>query len=251
MDREKLAFAGVARQAGLVRGGEVSSTELVELYLERIERLEPELNAFRIVMADRALADARQADARRGGIAEDAKRFAQPDRLQRRTRGFARLGDLIPRAVLDRTIADEARHAARIGELFRDHDFLLTPTAARPPVKAGQWEGLGALRTLLGMAAVYPFTGIWNMTGQPAISLPAPPASDGLPIGAQLIAPRDGEGRVLALAAQLEGELGCPRTARPSTEPKPSPAGAGPGPGSRSRPRSRPSAASPSACRAR
>src|ERR671918_31247 len=70
MEREDLAFAGVARQAELVRAGEVSSTELVELYLERIERLEPELNAFRVVMAERALADARQADARRGAGGE-------------------------------------------------------------------------------------------------------------------------------------------------------------------------------------
>src|SRR5918997_4380528 len=65
MDREELAFAGVARQAELVRRGEVSSTELVELYLERIGRLEPELNAFRIVMAERAVAHAPQADSRR------------------------------------------------------------------------------------------------------------------------------------------------------------------------------------------
>src|SRR4051794_9890463 len=63
---ESLAFAGVAAQADLIRSGEASSTELVELYLERIERLDPELNAFRVVMAERALADAKQADARRG-----------------------------------------------------------------------------------------------------------------------------------------------------------------------------------------
>ena len=36
-----MAFAGVVRQAELVRSGEVSARELVELYLERIERLEP------------------------------------------------------------------------------------------------------------------------------------------------------------------------------------------------------------------
>jgi amidase len=144
------------------------------------------------------------------GIAEDSKRFAQPERLQRRTRGFVRLGHLIPAPLLERAIRDETRHAARIGELFSDHDVLLTPTAARPPVKAAQWEGLGALRTLLEMAMAYPFTGIWNMTGQPAISIPAPPASDGLPVGAQLIAPWDGEGRLLALAAQLERQLGWP-----------------------------------------
>jgi amidase len=61
----ELAFAGVVRQAELVRSGEVSSRELVELYLERIERLDPELNAFRTVLRERALADAGQADARR------------------------------------------------------------------------------------------------------------------------------------------------------------------------------------------
>ena len=65
MDRDELAFAGVVRQAELVRAGEVGARELVELYLERIERLDPELNAFRNVMRERALADADQADARR------------------------------------------------------------------------------------------------------------------------------------------------------------------------------------------
>ena len=58
MERDELAFAGVARQAELIRAGDVSSRELVELYLERIERLDPELNAFRKVMAERALVDA-------------------------------------------------------------------------------------------------------------------------------------------------------------------------------------------------
>jgi amidase len=70
MDPEDVAFAGAARQTELIRAGEVSSLDLVELYLERIERLEPELNAFRVVMAGRALADARQADARRGAGGE-------------------------------------------------------------------------------------------------------------------------------------------------------------------------------------
>jgi amidase len=66
VDKVDLAFAGLANQAELIRDGEVSSRELVELYLERIERLDPQLNAYRIVMAERALAEADQADARRG-----------------------------------------------------------------------------------------------------------------------------------------------------------------------------------------
>jgi amidase len=66
MDSLDLAYAGVARQAALVRSGEVSPVELVELHLRRIERLEPRLNAFRVVFAERALAEARQAEGRRG-----------------------------------------------------------------------------------------------------------------------------------------------------------------------------------------
>ena len=61
---EELAFAGVARQAELVRSGEVTPRELVELCLERIARLDPQLNAFRIVFRERALAEADQAQAR-------------------------------------------------------------------------------------------------------------------------------------------------------------------------------------------
>ncbi len=64
MDPTELAFAGVVRAAQLIRDGEVSSRELTELYLERIERIDPEVNAFRVVLAERALAEADRADAR-------------------------------------------------------------------------------------------------------------------------------------------------------------------------------------------
>src|SRR5215210_7790278 len=70
MEPTDLAFAGVGRQAELVRSGEVSSRELVELYLGRIDRLQPQLNCFSKVMDERGLAEAQQADARRGAHAE-------------------------------------------------------------------------------------------------------------------------------------------------------------------------------------
>ena len=60
-----LAFAGIVRQAEAIRGGEVSATELTQLMLDRIERIDPELGAYRVVMAERALAEAAQADSRR------------------------------------------------------------------------------------------------------------------------------------------------------------------------------------------
>ena len=65
MDPADLAFTPITRQAELVRSGEVSPRELVETYLERIERLDPTLNAFRVVLPERALAEAQQAEARR------------------------------------------------------------------------------------------------------------------------------------------------------------------------------------------
>jgi amidase len=67
MDAAELAFAGVVRQAELVRAGEVTPRELVETYLERIDRLDPQLNAFRSVYRERALAEADQAAARLKG----------------------------------------------------------------------------------------------------------------------------------------------------------------------------------------
>ena len=61
---QDLAFAGAARQAELLRARELSSRELVQLYLERIERLDPQLNSFRVVLGEQALAEAEQAQAR-------------------------------------------------------------------------------------------------------------------------------------------------------------------------------------------
>src|SRR4051812_21515988 len=86
------------------------------------------------------------------GIYDDAASMPRSERLQRRTRGFARIGGRIPQALVRRALKDEARHAVRLGELFSSFDLLLTPVSTRPPVGATEWEGLGATRTLLGMS---------------------------------------------------------------------------------------------------
>ena len=67
MSDADLAFAGISREAGMLAAGEVSSQRLVDIYLERIERLNPQLNAFTDVFAERARADAEAADARIAG----------------------------------------------------------------------------------------------------------------------------------------------------------------------------------------
>jgi Asp-tRNA(Asn)/Glu-tRNA(Gln) amidotransferase A subunit family amidase len=49
-----------------------------------------------------------------------------------------------------------------------------------------------------------PYTQLANLTGRPAMSVPLHWTPDGLPLGVQFVAPLDGEGTLLRLAAQLE-----------------------------------------------
>ena len=141
-----------------------------------------------------------------GGIAEEARRVPHRERLERRTKGYARMGAPYRGALMKRIRADEARHTARIGRLFADHDVLLTPVAASPPVEVGRWEGLGAARTFAGQLLTYPFAAVWNATGQPAAAVPAGLSGDGLPLSVQLVGRPDDEATLLSLAAQIESE---------------------------------------------
>jgi amidase len=58
MNKTDIAFAGAGELARMLAGGAITAPELVELYLERIARLNPELNAYRVVPADTARMEA-------------------------------------------------------------------------------------------------------------------------------------------------------------------------------------------------
>jgi amidase len=99
------------------------------------------------------------------------------------------------------------RLARRIMRFWNDHDVLLTPTLAQPPLPIGALrpkEGEPQMKMLENSAGFVPLTPLWNVTGQPAISLPLSMSPDGLPIGVQLVGPPAGEELLLSLAAQLE-----------------------------------------------
>jgi len=85
------------------------------------------------------------------------------------------------------------------------YDLLLTPTLAAPTPLIGAVDGnhRDPASTLLGAIPYAAFTLVWNVTGQPAISLPLGEV-DGLPLGVQLVAAAGGEPLLLAVAAQLE-----------------------------------------------
>ena len=81
------------------------------------------------------------------------------------------------------------------------HDLLLTPVIAAPPPPIGYLSGPeGGMR----VRELLQFTAQFNVTGQPAISLPLYWTSDGLPVGVQLVAAYGREDVLVRVAAQLE-----------------------------------------------
>ncbi|MEC9338563.1 MAG: amidase family protein, partial [Actinomycetota bacterium] len=93
-------------------------------------------------------------------------------------------------------------YARKMAEWWNEFDVLLTPVISEPPPKLGELRDpkLGTKR----LREILLFTAQFNITGQPAISLPLHMSSDGLPVGIQLVGPMHGEGLLLQLGNQLE-----------------------------------------------
>ena len=138
------------------------------------------------------------------GIHDDARAVEHPERLERRTRGMARLGALVPAGQVAKARAAEEAMAARIDAIFDHADVVLTPGPSGPPFRVGQFQGRGALWTLNAVAAKVPWYGVFNATGQPAASVPAGFDAAGLPLAVQLVARPGDEATLLSLAAQIE-----------------------------------------------
>jgi amidase len=85
------------------------------------------------------------------------------------------------------------------------YDAILTPTLAQPPVPIGWFTEAGdPAEDFERQKQFTPFTSAYNMSGQPAISLPLHWNADGLPIGVMLVGRPAGEGALISLAAQVE-----------------------------------------------
>jgi len=96
----------------------------------------------------------------------------------------------------------------QVAAFFRDYDVLLTPTVATPPPMLGYLNAndatLSPREWLVKVFTLIPFTPLFNLTGQPAISLPLAQSKEGLPIGLQFVARYGDEATLFRLAAQLE-----------------------------------------------
>lgn len=131
--------------------------------------------------------------------------------LQGRSRTHVRIGRVLQQAGAIRPgTADRWRAVA--AEFFSRHDVLVTPTTATLPPKAGPWHERSWASNAVPAIRLAGFTGLWNLAGYPALSLPAGRHRSGLPLGVQLVAAPGGEARILGLAAELEALAPWPRT---------------------------------------
>jgi aspartyl-tRNA(Asn)/glutamyl-tRNA(Gln) amidotransferase subunit A len=88
--------------------------------------------------------------------------------------------------------------------LFAKYDLLLTPTVACPPFPVGLDNPTEIAGKTVRPYAWVPFTYPFNMTGNPAASVPAGFTRDGLPIGLQIVGRRFDDAGVLRAAAAFE-----------------------------------------------
>jgi amidase len=114
------------------------------------------------------------------------------------------------RSALDCMRARRAAHLTRVAmhREFDRFDLLLTPTTATPAAPSGGFQGQADPADFETWAsasyAFAPFTEIFNVTGQPAASLPLGMTETGIPIGVQLVAKQNHDHLLLSVAAQLE-----------------------------------------------
>ena len=143
------------------------------------------------------------------------------------TRALARLGRAIRAEEASLTRLHLGKVTRDIGHWFQDYDILLTPTLGMPPFRIGALQpsmseqvqlallnglpiasliksGKLLLQTAAKTFEWMPNTPVFNVTGQPSISLPLHWNADGLPIGMMLSARLGDDARLLRLAAQIE-----------------------------------------------
>ena len=162
---------------------------------------------------------------------EDARqllgRGARRDEVEYGTWGLAMLGQALPAHEYAGALRYLQRAARAIGTFFERYDVFLTPTVATPPFPHGALQPTAAERRLLTVMGMLrggsalralgmvdkmadtvfefmAFTAPFNVSGQPAMSVPLYWNAEGLPVGVQFVARYADEATLFRLAGQLE-----------------------------------------------
>lgn len=135
-------------------------------------------------------------------LSEAIGRTFEADDMEADTRALVELGRSYTASDYLASVEWFHLYTRRIAEWWTEFDILLTPVIAEPPPKLGELRdpGLGTKR----LREILLFTAQFNITGQPAISLPMHMSGNGLPVGIQLVGPMHGEVLLLQLGNQLE-----------------------------------------------
>lgn len=141
------------------------------------------------------------------GIYEDSLNVPDRSQLEPITRRMAATGRLL---VPDRRArklrgAARARTSERMLSLWDEVDVLMTPGLASTAIAAEGGYGGGTLRAFNIAARFTPWTAPFNITGQPAVSIPAGFGPDGLPLSVQFVGRIGAEDTLYSLAGQIEG----------------------------------------------
>lgn len=134
----------------------------------------------------------------------------RPDRARLEAVSRRALAETEQATALDVLAALDAQHrvTAAVSRFFTEFDLLVTPTLARLPARHGELDydnaEYSARSWLRHIYAYGPYTAAFNVSGNPAISLPVGLSREGLPIGVQLVAPYAREDLLLRVATQLE-----------------------------------------------
>ena len=136
-------------------------------------------------------------------LAELGRDLADDD-IEPFTRLMYELGSGCSGADIVRALQDLDATAQAMAPFFVEHDLLVTPTIAEPAPPLGWLDttDVNAMMQRAGRSSA--FTAPFNVTGQPAISLPMGRGDDGMPIGVQLVAAIGREDLLLQVASQLE-----------------------------------------------
>lgn len=139
------------------------------------------------------------------GAHEEFETLWRGDTAEGSTRQLAAIGGrLVSARRRDRLLAKRPQTIARIASLWNECDVLLTPGLATTAISAEGGYGQSAPLALEKAGRFMPWYPAFNVTGQPAISLPAGFGADGLPLSVQLVGRAGDEELLYSLAGQIE-----------------------------------------------
>ncbi len=207
--RLRIAFSTVPAIAAPVHADCIAAVrdaaKLCESLGHIVEEATPQLNGMEIMQAQGAVISANIA-----AVVDEAAalhgRAARPDDVERATWYRVERARAADSSVYAKSVNVLHMVGRALASFMERYDVILQPTMAQPPLPVGvlnmDREDIDDLfRDLIGFV---PFTGIYNITGQPSMNVPLFWNAAGLPVGTMFSARYGDEATLFRLAAQLE-----------------------------------------------